>query len=532
MAGASRTTFTRVASQVRALDTRPLTVVSFVGVTERGPIGSEQLVTSYAEYQSIYGGFTSNSADMDLAVKCFFDEGGKVAHIVRVVHCSSIGDPTTKTSDVGTLTLADRAGTPLDTIQVDGKTDGTYANALSIQIAAPSNGASDAFNLYVLKSGVVVERFVNLVMDSTDPLYFETVINSGSGTQVASNLITVTDLDSATSSPNNRPAVGTAGPLTGGADGLASLADADYTGGTSTGGSTGLRCLDTVEDLSIIVVPGRATSAAQNGVVTYCEVNRGGLCFAILDPPAGQTVAQMRTYVTSTAALAGLTELAAIYYPRIKVDNPNKSVFGNAATVTAPPSGAVAGLCARIDASKDGGAFEHPASIEIGFLRTARGLESDEVKDETKRGLLFDDRINPIMSKKGRPIHVDGARTLKSDGPFPTVGESRGVLFVEQTIQAAVDPKRNRNNTPRLRNEIKMLVEQFLSRLTARGCFASTVDAEAWYVDVSDALNSAAEQAAGNVNARFGIATSKPAEFINFTAAPFAPAATQQFEAA
>lgn len=521
MAGASAVRVTRATSAIRALDTRPVTVTGFCGVTQRGPF-APTLVTSYAEYVQLFGGPTLNSQAMDLSVKSFFDEGGRILWIARVVHCSDVADASTRASDIGTIDLVDRAGSPLDTLTIDGKTHGTYAASITITIAAPSNGVSTAFNLYVNVGGVITERFINLNLDDTSPSYVETVVNVGSGAQVASNLITVTDLASATASPNNLPALGTSSALSGGNDGLTSLADADFTGGTGANGSTGLRLLDEVEDLALIAVPGRATSSVANGVVTYCETTRGGLCFAVLDPPAAHTVAQMRSYVTSTASLTNLSEIAAIYYPRILVDNPNVTVFGNVTTVTAPPSGAVCGLYCRVDASKDGGAFEQPASIETGFLRSARGLEATtDVKDETKRGMLFDDRINPIMSKKGQPIYIDGARTLKATGSFPSVGESRGTLFLQQTIAEAIDPKRNQNNRPRLRNEIRMLVEGFLTRLTSKECFASRLDSEAWFFDIGDALNSPAEQAAGNVNARLGVALSKPSEFINIIIAPF-----------
>lgn len=519
MSGASRVITSRAAAQSRAIDATPPTIVGAVGLTERGPMGTPIECLSYADYQATFGGPTVASADMDLAVLGFFGEGGRILHVVRTCHYSDVTDPSTASAAKASVTLDDRAGTPLDTLTIHAKTPGSYGNSISIQITAATGGVSGEFNLYVLRSGVAVESFYNLTMVTTAPNYVETVINSGYGTQKPSNLIEAEDEGSATAAPNDAPAIATSSAMTGGSDGLTSLADADFVGGTGSSGSTGLRALDTVEGLSLIIMPGRATSTAQNGMVTYCESVREGRCFAILDPPSGVTVAAMRTYFTSTAALKNLSELAAIYYPRIKVDNPSSSVFGTAATVTAAPSGAVAGLCARLDASKDGGAFEHPASIEFGTLRTARGIESDEVKNVSKRGLLFDDLINPIMAKGGR-VYVDGARTCKSTGPFPTVGESRGVVSVQIVIAEALEPKRNQNNRPRLRNEIKLVVDGYLTRLARAECFASNVPEDAFYFDVGDALNGAAEQAAGNVNARLGLALSKPAEFINIQFGP------------
>lgn len=411
------------------------------------------------------------------------------------------------------------------TLRVDGKTDGAYSGALTIQIAAASNGNAANFNLYVLKSGVVVERFVNLSMVDTDPLYAETVINSGALGQTASDLIKVTDLDSTAPAPNDNPNVGTFGPLTGGNDGLSSLADADFTGGVSTNGRTGMRVLDVVDTISLLIAPGRATATTHNGLVNYCEGVRGGACFAILDTPASYTADQIVTHVVTTASLKGLSEMAAIYWPRIYVDNPNTSVFGKETTVLTGPSGSVAGLCCRLDQSKVGGAFEHPASQELGVLTTARGLETVEVQDDGKRGVVFDALINPIMVKRGTPIYVDGARTLKDTGPFPTVGESRGILFCQNQIAPLLDAKRNRNMRPKFYREIVGRVSDFMGALTKAECFASNVDAEAWFFDMGKALNTSTDQAARNANARLGVATTAPAEFINVQIAPFRPAA-------
>ncbi len=417
---------------------------------------------------------------------------------------------------------AGSAGGAEPTLRVDGKTDGAYANALSVLRSAPTSGRSGEFDFAVLRNGVIVESWKDVSMDDAADNYVVSVVNNGFGTQVASNLIALVDLNSTLASPDNLPAAGTFGPLTGGNDGLVGLVDADFVGGVTSGRSAGLRVLDSAERLHVLVVPGRATATVHNAMVTYAEVTREGLCFAVLDPPASNTTAQIRTYVTSTASLKGLTELAAIYWPRILVGNPNTAVYGNDALLTVAPSGPVVGMMARVDASKVGGAFEHPAGQDVGRLRTVRGIEGEadgveraEVRDKAKRGLVFDDLINPIMSKRGRGVYVDGARALKDSSDFPTVGESRGVVFVSIELLDGLDPKRHRNINERLINSIKMDIDQFLRLLTDKGCFSSTTYEEAFFVDTSPALNTAAAAEQRQVQARVGLATSKPAEFIN-----------------
>ena len=256
---------------------------SAVGITERGPVGKAILVTSFEEFVETFGGFTPNS-DLVLAAQGFFENGGQILWVVRTVHYTDINTSTSKTSAAATLTLNDRALTPLPTLKVDAKWDGAYANDIRVAITAATSGAPDELNLTVEDNGLIAEVFPNLSMDPAKENYVETVVNHA---ERGSKLIKVDELSSATASPNDLPALGTFGPLTGGSDGLASLADIDFIG--SSAGKAGIRALDCIQDLSLLIVPGRATSAVHNAMISYCEAARDKSCFAILDPPANQS---------------------------------------------------------------------------------------------------------------------------------------------------------------------------------------------------------------------------------------------------
>lgn len=409
------------------------------------------------------------------------------------------------------------------TLLATGKTDGTYANALTIVVLAGSSGLATDMNLQVLRGGVIAEQWRNGNLDPTSANYIVTLVNLGGLGQAPSNLIALTDEFPNIPAPSNMPALGTFGPMAGGLDGLAGLADADWAGGVSANGRTGMRCFDLIKLVSILLTPGRATAAVANAQVNYCETVRGGMCFAIPECPPGMTIAQAINYFANVCGLVQLSEMSAAYYPRVKHDNPSTAVFGNVANVITGVGGALAGLCAKIDQSKVGGAFEHPASQEIGSLSTVRGLESEEVKDLAHRGLLFDSLINPIMVDDGVPAWVDGARTLKSTGPFPTVGESRGVLTVQQQITIALDPKRNRNIRKSLLQSMATAIITYLRALTDADCFASRTYSEAFSFDNGKALNNAASAKRHETNELIGLATSAPNEFNNVIIAPLAP---------
>jgi hypothetical protein len=494
--------------RIRNIPALPTAIVGAVGICERGPVGQAVLVTSFEEYVDTFGGFTPN-ADLALAVSAFFENGGQVMWIVRTVHYTSLLDATTKTSKTATLRLKDRAAAPLDTLRVDGEWDGAYANDIRIVIAAPTSGAATEFNLSVEDGGILVESFPDLSMDPSRPNYIEAIVN---GRDRGSRLIVATDLSSTDVAPGALPALGTFGPLAGGDDGLANLADADFVGNVA--GKTGLHALDIVSPLTLLIVPGRATPIVHNAMITYCEIARDRGCFAILDPPAHQSAVAIVTYAETTATILGLSELAALYWPRVQVMNPSKTVFGNADTLTMGPSGHIAGVYARTDGSRPGGVFLPPAGIQNGQLQGVLGFETDEVLDEAKRDLVFPKRINPLTVFPGTPRHIDGARTLKGDGNFSTVAERRGVLFIEQSLKVGLLFAKHQNNTEALRATLARTVNAFLLIQLKNGAFASTDPKKAYFVDFGDALNTPAVIASGQVVGRIGLATAKPAEFI------------------
>lgn len=407
-------------------------------------------------------------------------------------------------------------GAAVNTLQLDGKTDGAYGNDVSVIVATATSGDADRFNLYVSVAGAIKERFVNVTMDDADARYVETIVNDPDN---GSDLIAVTDLDAAVSSPGDRPNSGTFGPMTGGDDGLTSLDDTDFIGAEGVSGSTGFRVFDEV-DVDVLITPGRATSAVHNAMITYCEITRAGLAFSILDPPANTTAAGMVTYVKSTASIYQLSEYAAIYWPRIKVINPDKTLFGQDKTITVPPSGMVAGVYARVDAAKIGGAFDHPAGTDPLYLpKNVLGLETKEVLKKPKRELVFPSLINPI-SKEDGPIFIDGARCLKDNGNWPTIGQRRGIIFIEKKLIPGLAFMRHRNIKPRLYKSGELTVTLFMNTLTGEDAFKSKVPSEAYFVDFGAALNPPSAQKARTVYARLGVATSEPAEFIVINISP------------
>jgi len=406
---------------------------------------------------------------------------------------------------------------PVNTLQVDGKWFGAYTDDIKIGIENAPSGEATEFTLKVYKAGVLREVFPNVTMDDTLTNYVETVVNDEN---FGSKYIAVTDLDVGPAAATERPVNVLSAFMAGGDDGLVGIADADYLGNVA--GPTGLYCFDRVTSGRILIVPGVATAAVHIGMLDYAEVHRNGSMFCVLDSPEGYTKAQIVTYMTTN--LLEYSEYGAIYWPRIKVANPSTTVFGDSNTITVAPSGWIAGLYARND-QQLGGVYESPAGVGIGHaygvIRGMLGVEDDpgggtyhEVLDEATRDYVYPKRINPITKLEGQPWHIDGGRTLKSTGNFPNVGERRGVIFIEQSLKAALVVFKHRFNNRENRKRANRMITAFLIREMNKGAFRSTVPSEAFFVDTSDQLNPLVNVFAGIMTIRIGLATNKPNEFI------------------
>ncbi|HEU4405492.1 MAG TPA: hypothetical protein VFS43_09400 [Polyangiaceae bacterium] len=423
--------------------------------------------------------------------------GAAAALHVKPPTAAAFGFPTTPRSG------SDAA--PQNAVRVEGKDPGSYANRLLLEVRRAASGKPAEFDLLVVEGGAVVETFPNLSLAPSEPRYVEKVVNDPAS---GSSRIRVTDqlLPGPVVPP---PQTAT---LAGGDDGLLGLDDADFLG--SDAGRTGLRALDRVLDLALLFVPGRATPAVHNGMLAYGEVDRAGTVFSVLDPPAGLSAAEIVTYVESTASLLNLSEYGAIYWPRLTILNPKRSVFGPGDRVVVPPSGVVCGVIARGDAARPGGVYEAPAGAENGRMVNVLGFETDEVLEERKRDLVYPKRINPLTSGPGLPRFVDGSRTLKGDGNFPYVGERRGTIFIQRSLKQGLEFARHKNNTEGLRATVRRTITVFLLAQMNVGAFRSRDPQKAFFVDVSDALNPPSVVFAGQLVVRVGLATNKPAEFI------------------
>ncbi|MDI3548128.1 MAG: uncharacterized protein PWR10_1780 [Halanaerobiales bacterium] len=493
-------TITEAAPQVVTIPGAPTSTAALIGIAEKGPIGKAELVTNWTDFVKKFGSFISNGWLAYAAYGLFLNKRGARVYVVRTAHYTDPSDPATLTAVKATVTLEDRAATPVNTLKVDALTEGTWGNRLKIMISDATKDSTNKFKLEVLETvngqDVLRETFDELSMDDTSIDYVENRINS------KSQYITVTDLDSATAAPDDRPTAGTF-TLANGDDGLTGLTDVDYIG--SAAGRTGLYALDVVNESLLIAVPGITTSAVQNAALDYAAGRKD--CFVVLDPPMGNTPDEVKTYVETTAGLN--SNYGAFYYPNVKIMDPV-----TAKEKVVPPSGFIIGAYARTDGEK--GVWKVAAGIEDGRLAGVIGLETELVNDKGIRDILYPARINPIPFLRGYGIRVYGARTLDGSGGFPYINERRTFIFCEKSIDEGTQFAEFENNEPGLWKRLTRSINAFLLGVWKQGGLKGATPQEAFFVKIDEELNTPETIDQGLLRGRIGLATHRPAEFIWF----------------
>jgi hypothetical protein len=179
---------------------------AFIGPTVKGPVEQPTVVTSYGQYQRLFGTtITSGSNSYEyltsVAVKSYFEQGGNTALVTRVVSGSyTAASNTTLTTEGGSVTnpfqletlgkgdiynnasgsSAGSAATNTDGSITLGKADNIRFEITNV------NSASGTFSLLVrrgddsLKNKIILETFNDLSLDPNSENYIERVIGNQS----------------------------------------------------------------------------------------------------------------------------------------------------------------------------------------------------------------------------------------------------------------------------------------------------------------------------------------------------------------
>jgi phage tail sheath protein FI len=535
-----------VSSGARSIEGVPTSIPIFVGETERGTLGPVK-IRSLADYVRLFGGyqrhsFTDNSVTplapirvtMRYAMDLFYQNGGSVAYILRASTNAQV---------------TQRPAAPTAAV-VSAASPGEWGKEIYAVFVEAANGRFRIVVYYRAPGQTgpaVVEDWDRLTTDPADSNYVGAVLARSSYIVWTEGATPIT--------PNDI----TAAEIAGGTNPLAlTQADLDPTRLVSPNLATNndvtfattnlpglLAQLDGVDDAALIVgtterwvnAPPVGFTADSGGtgvgeIRAYYDALRSYTInrpkqdlFYIADIPSfapatsllgtpltNDPVASARVYVAGQAAsptVAALTTstFAGTYWPHFRLADPVGPTLSSTRLV--PPSGAIAGLYARIDARR--GVWKAPAGTEA----TISGI----VRLENTLFDIHQDELNPLGINVVRPIPgagtvVWGARTLVPASEWRYVPVRRTALFLRKSIYNGIQFAVFEPNDVQLWSTLRATIGAFMETQFRNGAFAGATSREAYFVKVDAETTTPEDQAAGIVNILVGFAPLRPAEFV------------------
>lgn len=469
---------------------------AFVGRTSAGgPVGPV-LITSWTQFQALFGQITYDTQDLSYAVYSYFQNGGRGCYVVRAL-------PSDATA--ASLLVYDASGTATsdEVFRLTAVAGGTWASAATspsrvfVTTRAAGTG-SNRFDL-VIEVGTgsylaAQEQFVDLSMDPADPRYALDIVNSPVvGSSYVTMALSVNYTYNVSTAPG--PGVVTKSPLTGGADGVAAV---DLV--TST------QRLDVVDRNLVINVPG-ATSTEINTLITWAEAS--GRHFLVVDvpkPAANETAAASVTAMTAfTDALTNSSQVAA-YGPWIYVADPVSKA--GALRLTAP-GGAVVGQYLRSDAAR--GVHKAPA----GITTTLSGVVQPYVNyTNVQQDTLANSALNLLKTVPGSGVVIWGARTQSLNTPDRYVSVRRLLISLKTSLYSITRFAVFEGNDEDLRATLEEVVSSYLQQQFDLGAFKGDTPDDAFYATCDDTNNPPSAVDAGTINIEVGVALKSPAEYV------------------
>ncbi|OUO42011.1 phage tail sheath subtilisin-like domain-containing protein [Flavonifractor sp. An306] len=548
----------------------------FVGLAERGPImGQPQLVTSFADYKRMYGGYLSEAGYgsnrfLPYAVEQFFSNGGARAYIMRAVP----GDARTGSCVSGVLKIsasnpgawaedlrvvvspASKAKTQVlavsgadltlknadgfnagDVVELyDGKTTAyaTVKNVLDKVITLDAPCSLDVADAKVgtvkyiktceitltVRLGENVETFENLSLkpDALNDIVAKTA---------KSDLITVEVLESKAAPAPVKEKDKDGKEIPAPAPKAPSIVPFALCGGngadlvlTLQGGSNGsVRTATPDAFLGKDDGPGKRTGLQafqENGNVSIMAI-------------PGVTMPEVQ------AGLVGFCEGKKSCFAILDVPMELKKT-NDVANFRDMYDSTYAAMyhpwLEMYDAGSKRSAYFPPSGAMAGiYARTdvERGVHKAPANEvvrgctglscaynEGEQDVLNPIGVNLIRAFTGRGIRVWGARTISSNGLWKYLNVRRLFIYVEESIKANTSWVVFEPNSTELWDRVTRTIETFLSTCWRDGALAGSTPSEAFFVECGPTTMTQDDIDNGRLICQIGIAPVKPAEFVIF----------------
>ncbi len=205
-------------------------------------------------------------------------------------------------------------------------------------------------------------------------------------------------------------------------------------------------------------------------------------------------------------------------YADLKNDNPSiyraieakiKKLY-----VTIPPSGAIAGVYARVD--KDRGVWKAPANVGLKSVIGPTVKISNQDHGDLNIDATSGKSINAIRTFVGKGTLIWGARTFAgNDNEWRYVPVRRFYIYVEESVKKATEFVVFEPNDANTWLRVKTMIENFLTLQWRNGALAGAKADDAFFVKVGlGQTMTALDILEGRMNIEIGMAAVRPAEFI------------------
>ena len=296
----------------------------------------------------------------------------------------------------------------------------------------------------------------------------------------------------------------------GGDDDFAGLTAGHFVG-TDTGNPGGKSGLQVFNDefsfgTGQVAIPGITTDTVHAALLAHAEIYHR---LALLDPPLGsdkQDVLDIRENYG--------TWYGALYWPWVEMLDRE----GSGLRKFYPPSGFVAGVCAKAD--REQGTHKAPANYEIpGALGVERASNGQSQTDETTREVLNGKDICVITPLPEQGVKVYGERVMTGDPRVQMVHEIRllNLFYYSAKIGYRWAVFQVIDGQGRLFRDLKATGVSFLKPYWQVGALFGKTPEEAFVVIADESNNPKEELDAQRVHVQWGVHISPTAEvvFIN-----------------
>ncbi|WP_025665842.1 phage tail sheath family protein [Aquimarina megaterium] len=181
---------------------------------------------------------------------------------------------------------------------------------------------------------------------------------------------------------------------------------------------------------------------------------------------------------------------------------------------TLPPSGAIAGIYAKVDNAR--GVWKAPANVSVNSISAPSVMISHEEQANINVDAVAGKSINAIRSFTGKGSLVWGARTLAgNDNEWRYISVRRFFNMVEESCKKSTEPFVFEPNDSNTWVKVQTMIENFLTNLWRQGALQGAKPEHAFYVAVGlGKTMSAQDILEGRMIVEIGMAVVRPAEFI------------------